>query len=205
MFAGTGKFMERTDVGSTHVQSVYGLIDDGTITGRGELVERAIVAVGTSDGAAVRGFEQAGAMPLDRKGWFIDLDTPSAGERVVSNPRVRGTVLLFASMIPPRENTCDAGGTGYVNALDAFSGTSLGSPYFDVNDDGRYDDDDGLGVGGEVVPIGSVDLGVGMPTLPSTIDTLLVVGGSTGTLGSITMNPQGGAARRISWREILRD
>ena len=205
VFAGTGKFMERTDVGSTHVQSVYGLIDDGTITGRGELVERAIVAVGTSDGAAVRGFEQAGAMPLDRKGWFIDLDTPSAGERVVSNPRVRGTVLLFASMIPPRENTCDAGGTGYVNALDAFSGTSLGSPYFDVNDDGTYDDDDGLGVGGEVVPIGSVDLGVGMPTLPSTIDTLLVVGGSTGTLGSITMNPQGGAARRISWREILRD
>ena len=42
-------------------------------------------------------------------------------------------------------------------------------------------------------------------TLPSLIETLLVVGGSRGTLGSITMNPQGGAARRISWREILRD
>ena len=205
VFAGTGQFIESTDVGSTAVQSVYGLIDDGTIAGRTDLVERDIVVTGTSDGRAVRGFEQADAMPLDKKGWFIDLDEPTPGERVVSNPRVRGTVLLFASMIPPRENTCDAGGSGFVNALDAFSGTSLGSPYFDVNDDGEYDDDDGLTVDGDVLPIGSVDLEVGMPTLPSLIETLLVVGGSTGTLGSITMNPQGGAAKRISWREILRD
>jgi type IV pilus assembly protein PilY1 len=34
---------------------------------------------------------------------------------------------------------------------------------------------------------------------------LLVVGGSTGGLGDITVNPQGGAAQRISWREILED
>jgi type IV pilus assembly protein PilY1 len=44
-----------------------------------------------------------------------------------------------------------------------------------------------------------------MPTLPTLIDKLLVVGGSKGTLGSILMNPQGGSARRTSWREILRD
>ena len=205
VFAGTGSFIESTDVGSTEVQAMYGLVDDGIIAGRSELVERAIVVTGTSDGRSVRGFEQAAAMPLDKKGWFVDLDAPEPGERVVSNPRVRGNVLLFASMIPPQENTCDAGGTGYVNAMDAFTGTSLGNPYFDVNDDGLYDDDDGLPVGDAVVPVGSVDLGVGMPTLPSLIETLLVVGGSRGTLGSITMNPQGGAARRISWREILRD
>ena len=206
VFAGTGQFIESADVGSTAVQSMYGLIDDDVpITGRGELVERGIVVTGTSNGRSVRGFAAAAAMPLDKKGWFIDLDVPAPGERVVSNPRVRGTVLLFASMIPPAENTCDAGGTGYVNALDAFTGTSLGNPYFDVNNDGQYDDEDGLAAGDGVVPVGSVDLGVGMPTLPSLIESLLVVGGSSGTLGSITMNPQGGAARRISWREILRD
>ena len=37
------------------------------------------------------------------------------------------------------------------------------------------------------------------------IEKLLVVGGSKGTLGSISMNPQGGAAQRISWREVIRD
>jgi type IV pilus assembly protein PilY1 len=59
--------------------------------------------------------------------------------------------------------------------------------------------------GGTKVAVGSIDLGVGMPTLPTLIEKLLVVGGSKGTLGSIAMNPQGVAARRISWREILRD
>jgi type IV pilus assembly protein PilY1 len=44
-----------------------------------------------------------------------------------------------------------------------------------------------------------------MPTLPTTIDDLLVVGGSSGSLGSVSTNPQGGAAKRVSWREILRD
>ena len=206
VFVGTGSFIESGDIGNTDVQSMYGLIDnDSVIAGRGELVERDILVTGTQDGRDVRGFEASATMPADKKGWFIDLDEPSPGERVVSNPRVRGTVLLFASMVPPQEDTCDAGGTGYINALDAFNGTSLGSPYFDVDGDGDFDDDDRIAVGDVLVPVGSIDLGVGMPTLPTLIEELLVVGGSKGTLGSITMNPQGGGARRISWREILRD
>jgi type IV pilus assembly protein PilY1 len=146
-------------------------------------------------------------VPDDKRGWYIDLDYPKPqGERVVSNPRVQGTVLLVPSLIPPQTGTCEAGGSGFINALDAFTGTSLGSPYFDVNNDGKFDDEDKMDAGGGVlVPVGSIDLGVGMPTLPTLIDKLLVVGGSKGTLGSIVMNPQGGAARRISWREILRD
>jgi type IV pilus assembly protein PilY1 len=189
------------------VQSIYGLIDSGAaISGRDSLVERDILVVTTSNGQDVRGFESSGSMPSGKKGWYIDLDDPSDGERVVSNPRVRGTVLLAASMIPPQENTCDAGGTGYINALDAFTGTSLASPYFDVNGDGQYNDSDKVtDADGNLVAVGSIDLGVGMPTLPTLIDKLLVVGGSKGTLGSILMNPQGGSARRTSWREILRD
>jgi type IV pilus assembly protein PilY1 len=207
VFAGTGSFMTSADVSNTDVQSIYGLIDSGAaIAGRDSLVERDIVVVTTSNGQDVRGFESSASMPSDKHGWYIDLDDPSDGERVVSNPRVRGTVLLAASMIPPQENTCDAGGTGYINALDAFTGTSLGSPYFDVNGDGQYNDSDKVAdADGNLVAVGSIDLGVGMPTLPTLIDKLLVVGGSKGTLGSILMNPQGGSARRTSWREILRD
>jgi type IV pilus assembly protein PilY1 len=50
--------------------------------------------------------------------------------------------------------------------------------------------------------VGSVDLGIGMPTLPTIIDQLIVVGGSGGELGSVKINPQGGVARRASWHEI---
>jgi type IV pilus assembly protein PilY1 len=207
IFAGTGSFMTSSDISNTNVQTMYGLIDDGTEIGsRDDLVERSIIVAKTQDGNDVRGFEASTTMPSDKRGWYVDLDTPSAGERVVSNPRVRGAVLLFASMIPPQENTCDAGGTGYVNAIDPFTGSSLTQPYFDSNGDGKVDEDDSVtSSGGTVVPVGSIDLGVGMPTLPTLIDKLLVVGGSKGTLGSVVMNPQGGSARRISWREILRD
>lgn len=218
VFAGTGSFMTSSDVSNDDVQSMYGLIDaddsdtsSDAIDGRDDLVERAITVAGTvkdQDGndVDVRGFAPASTMPADKAGWYVDLDNPTAGERIVSNPRVRGAVLLFASMIPPQENTCDAGGTGYVNAIDPFTGTSLGQPYFDSNGDGKVDDQDSITAeDGTVLPVGSIDLGVGMPTLPTLIDKLLVVGGSKGTLGSVTMNPQGGSARRISWREIMRD
>ena len=215
VFAGTGAFIESDDVTDTGVQSLYGLIDAGfgvdddvAPIDRKDLVERSIVAVGRSaDGKTIRGFEEASDLPAGKPGWRVDLDFPTAaGERVVSNPRVQGTVLLAASLVPPESGTCDAGGSGFINALDAFTGTSLGAPYFDVNDDGKYDEGDSQTTDdGTTVPVGSIDLGVGMPTLPTLIEKLLVVGGSKGTLGSVAMNPQGGAARRISWREILRD
>ncbi len=210
VFAGTGSFMTSADVTDTDTQTMYGLIDDkpaDAIASRDELMDRNIIVATTQDGRDVRGFESAGTMTSGKRGWYVDLDTPAgSGERVVSNPRVRGAVLLFASMIPPQENTCDAGGTGYVNAIDPFTGTSLDQPYFDSNNDGKVDDNDKVtSSGGVTVAVGSVDLGVGMPTLPTLIDKLLVVGGSKGTLGSVVMNPQGGSARRISWREIIRD
>ena len=206
VFVGTGSFMTSTDAADASVQSLYGLIDDSTsIAGRSALAERKIVVATTLDGRLVRGFESASALPSGKKGWYIDLDSPKAGERVVSDPRVHGSVLLAASLVPPTGNTCDAGGSGYINALDAFTGASLSAPYFDINGDGKYDANDTVDANGTQVPVGSVDVGVGMPTLPTLIEELLVVGGSKGTLGSIGVNPQGGSPRRISWREILRD
>jgi type IV pilus assembly protein PilY1 len=214
VFAGTGSFLQADDVADKRVQSLYGLIDAdyGSVDSKpidgDDLVERKLVVAGFStDGKPIRGFEERSDLPADAPGWRVDLDFPTAaGERVVSNPRVQGTVLLAASLVPPESGTCDAGGSGFINALDAFTGTSLGSPYFDVNGDGKYDDGDSQTTDdGTTVPVGSIDLGVGMPTLPTLIEKLLVVGGSKGVLGSVAMNPQGGAARRISWREILRD
>jgi type IV pilus assembly protein PilY1 len=214
VFAGTGSFLQSDDVVDKHVQSLYGLIDDdygsddSAPVDRDDLVERKLVVAGfSSDGKPIRGFEANSNLPADAPGWRVDLDYPTAaGERSVSNPRVQGTVLLAASLIPPESGTCDAGGSGFINALDAFTGTSLGAPYFDVNGDGKYDDGDSQTTDdGTTVPVGSIDLGVGMPTLPTLIEKLLVVGGSKGVLGAVAMNPQGGAARRISWREILRD
>jgi type IV pilus assembly protein PilY1 len=213
IFIGTGSFMSTGDVTDMSVQSMYGIIDDDTIVkgrtsaGDGDLQKREIVLIDGTE--KYRGFEPHGTLDPAKKGWYIDLLTPPSpgtaeGERIVNRPLIRGTVLITASMIPPTGETCEAGGRGYINAIDAFTGTSTNEPYFDTNGNGDFTDDT-IGSGSSEVPIGSVDLGVGMPTLPTIIDNLLVVGGSTGAMGQIKVNPQGAGARRISWREILRD
>ena len=214
VFIGTGKFLETTDVLDMSVQSMYGITDEGgVVTGRtsggdGDLQKRSIVVAGTVDGNLVRGFEANGTLDPAKKGWYIDLLTPPSpgtaeGERITNRPIVSGGVLITASKIPPAdEESCDAGGRGYINALDAFTGTSTNEPYFDANGDGDFTNDT---IGSPPVPIGSIDLGVGMPTLPTLIDDLLVVGGSNATMGRVRINPQGANPRRISWREILRD
>ena len=210
IFVGTGSFLQATDATDTTVQSMYGIIDTGTNTAvaLSDLVKRTILVVGTDPTTkrAIRGFEANTPLTTGKLGWYVDLDQPTPGERIVSNPRVRGTMLLTASIIPPSStNVCDAGGTGYINALDAFTGTSLRQPFFDSNGSGKVTSADVITSGSTTVPVGSIDLGVGMPTLPTVISKLLVVGGSKGTLGSVVVNPQDGSNQRISWHEILRD
>ena len=206
VFFGTGSFMLAGDPADTTVQAMYGIIDSNATVVRADLQERDILVATTVNGNAVRGFQPAGALTAGKKGWFIDLDTPQPGERVVTRPQVRGTVLVFSSRRPPTSDPCNPVGTGYINALDAFTGASTRSPYLDGNRrDGVTDADIVTGPGGVEVPIGSVDLGVGMPTAPTVLDQLIVVGGSSGNLGSIQIRPLGGAPRRASWTEVPGD
>jgi len=186
------------------------VIDDSSSTlQRSDLQARNITLTASISGTDVRAFQANAPLPSGKSGWYIDLDKPKAGERVTNRPQLRGNVLVTASLVPPTNNSCEAGGSGYINALDAFTGTSLTEPYFDVNGDGVYNQADKVSGGtlppGTPVPVGSIDLGVGMPTLPTVIDGLLLVGGSTGSLGKIPVNPQGGVPRRVSWREIVRN
>ncbi|MDQ2703144.1 MAG: PilC/PilY family type IV pilus protein [Pseudomonadota bacterium] len=215
VFFGTGRFMTIEDLSTTEVQTLYGIKDDGIVKGRtsdtefGDLSMRAIVAV--SDDKRVRAFnEWQRSMEPDKKGWFLDLDQPYDGERVVSGLRVLGTTLIASSIVPGTgASSCDAGGTGYINAIDAFTGTSPSQTFFDINGDGVVNDKDKITatIDGETVefPAGSIDLGIGMPTRATIIDKLLVVGGSSGGLGTVQTNPPATGTRRTSWREILRD
>jgi type IV pilus assembly protein PilY1 len=199
VFFGTGRYMTTGDVSSTAVQGMYGFMEQqpsATLT-RADLTQRTLVATGTSSsGHAVRSFEARGSLPTGSNGWFIDL--PVSGERIVQDPQVVSTFLITASMIPSGD-ACESDGSGYVNALDAFTGTSAGGSYFDLDRDGDTGDET---IGN--LPVGSVNLGVGMPTLPNLLRGMLVVGGSSGSgLGSpLTLQPRWD---RASWREIRRD
>jgi type IV pilus assembly protein PilY1 len=209
VFVGTGRYLSLTDPTDTSTQSWYGLLDDGTaVSGRSALKQRSIVVDNsTTFGKEVRAFERGVAGDMaGKRGWFVDLLPPSGtrqGERMVSGNVLVNGVLLAASIIP-NNSACAAGGRGFINAIDAFKGTALSNVFFDINGDKAFDDKDKVANGTDKLSIGSVDLGVDMPTTPLIIEKLLVAGGSAGIIGTIGVaNPEN--TGRISWRELIRD
>lgn len=192
IFFGTGRYMTIEDASAENAtpQSMYGFAEPaGTALTRANLTGRQIVAITTER----RGFQQNAPLPSGSKGWFIDL--PGTGERIVQDAQVASGYLITASMMPIG-NACDADGTGFINALDAFTGTSSGSSYFDLDGDGTTSDET---IGD--VPVGSYNPGIGMPTLSNLLRGRLVTGGSGG--GDVTevatIRPRWD---RVSWREI---
>lgn len=219
LFFGTGRLMTAGDMESRDIQSMYGFVDDGTTLVRNgagaNLTKREVVVTGTRSGKSVRSFQENEVLPASSKGWYLDLLTPpndlAEGERIVTNAQLLGngrqTALITASAIPTA-GACQSDGRGYINALDAFTGTSLFSSFFDVNKDGNFKDEV-LTNDGKTVPIGSVDAGVGMPTTPDLMGggeprvCLISVTGSNGQV--VTMRCQDiRNLGRVSWREIKR-
>lgn len=211
VFFGTGRLLTEGDMTSDSQQSLYGIVDDGTVLSRSganaNLTARKVIVKGTSSGFPVRSFEAKSALPIQSKGWYLDLellDRPSSrekvGERIVSDPQLYGDVLIVSSVIPTA-NACQADGRGYLNALDAFTGTSTGPSLFDLNANGKFDDEV-LESGRDKLPIGSVDLGVGMPTLAELLRGIAVLGGSSGNIANVGIREARNVGR-VSWREIL--
>lgn len=207
IFFGTGRMMTAGDLTSRGVQTLYGFVEDGTPKARRgtsvNLTERTIEEATTLSGVPVRAFERRQALPAGSKGWYIDLLKPPApgtaeGERVISDAQLFGDVLVVSSIIPTAD-ACQADGRGYLNALDAYTGTSTGPSLFDLDGDGSYEDEV---IGDDELPVGSVDLGVGMPTLAEILRGLAVVGGSSGSLGNVRIREARNVGR-VSWREVL--
>ena len=186
---GVGRFFELV---GRDMSSMYGVIDDktGSTFTRTNLTQRAAPVVS----GAVRTFAASATLPSTSKGWYLDL--PVSGERIVQDAQVVSTYLLTASMVPLGD-PCQPDGEGYINALDAFTGTSASGSYFDLNSDGASDK------APNNLAVGSIKMSNGMPTLPNLLRGLIVAGGTKGTLSTPkTLNPRWD---RVSWREVRTD
>lgn len=206
---GTGRFILSGDVpgvGTQQVQSIYGIRDESvTIASRGALKERTIPFVGTTDsGEMARGFENYSALPTSKKGWYIDLAIP---ERVISAPTISGTAMLLSSVIPATGSDCaSAAGSGFLNAINLFTGTSPESGGY-LGGDGTVTD-----ANGNVGTLGSVGVTGGMPTEVNVTSGLATVGtgafsiengGEGNTDSSELGKPPGGVPSRVNWRELV--
>lgn len=213
---GTGRYLTAGDPATTSVQTWYGVVDDNsnTIKYRADLKERKIVGHGLLDNKLVRAFEPtvSGDM-IGKKGWFIDLvndpysNAEKLGERIVGTPIVRGT-SVFVSSIIPNEDPCLSVGSGYINGVDLLTGSrglEGADGFFDVNGSGSFSDDKITDVNGKQVSVGSIDLGIFMPTdgliLSGNTNEVFLAGGSQGGTGSTPTNVTR-VIGRISWHEM---
>lgn len=213
---GTGSYITNGDLTSTQVQSLYAVIDEGPdfpVT-KNELHKREIPLTGTdSQGRAARSWESYSELPANKRGWYVNLGVPSPaadGERVVTAPFVRGRALWFSSIIPSPGDGCEAGGTGYLNAVDVFTGTnpvaSGGGTYsfIDVDGDGTGNDKlTGQDPGTESGFITSVDLGIGMPSQGLSVGNQIYACGSDAECGRVATPPGGSGPARLQWRELV--
>lgn len=209
VFVGTGSYFDSTDPANTNTQSWYGLIDEGAaITTRSNLRTRTVSSPSIFSGFSVRTFSQqnAGDM-IGKSGWHIDMNLPS-GERFVTESLVYKLALptlVSSSMIPAANDPCTAGGTGYLNFISPYTGAQLPIGIVDVNGNGTFADDK---VSADFV--GSINLDVGIPSLPAKVGGRIAVGGSNpdpakrvaDTKVNTGVTPVKG---RISWREIIKD
>jgi len=211
---GTGRYLTTGDVLNADVQSVYGIIDGSTrISNRNELIDRNIEIL-SSGGQVLRSFETWQPLPNGKRGWVVDMGSPYAGERVIERGYLAGRVFVFPSVVPTSSNACEASGRGFLNAIDAFTGTSTSADsanhaYFDIGNDGNKNNDwldkDGNSTGSNTtgaLPVGSVETNIGMVTKPVLVGEQLVYGGSSGGKESRKVNIPPASAKRLSWLEV---
>lgn len=231
VFFGTGRFLVGDDLSNKDIQTWYGIKDGGSaaaagyaITGRSELTQRQVIYYQAAieddpltltvneSRPALRAFGPAVAGDMtNKRGWYLDLINPpygtteKVGERMVFDPiLIAGKILVEASQAPSAD-PCNVGGTGYVNAVDAFTGAAVSEPFFDINSDGVINAQDKVTVNGNPATVGSIDPNVGMPSTPSVVGQVMIIGGSGGGKPARIQIPPNSSTGRISWREILRD
>jgi type IV pilus assembly protein PilY1 len=74
-----------------------------------------------------------------QRGWFLDV--PDVGERIVSDPILRGGRLIFVT-ITPSEAICGVGGVSWLMEVDYANGGRFDNPVFDLTGDGIFDYND---------------------------------------------------------------
>ncbi len=223
---GTGKYLEVTDdqvaANGVEIQTYYGLWDrnsgaDGDrITSRTQLLEQRILSEGSvTFGTQTYNVRATSNNPLNgQRGWYMDLLSPPAtyrGERQVSNTTVRGSRVIFTTLIP-NTDPCGFGGNSWLMELDAISGARLTLPPFDLNNDGRFDGGDQMSivVNGQtiLVPVTGLQPDVGITPEPGVLFgeggalEYLYSPGTTGDIKVTTGSTDPRARGRQSWRQV---
>lgn len=190
VFFGSGQFLVTADKSSTEDDFFYGVWDRGTAgLTRSDLVEQTYRTGFTQRVLTKNAVDYAGG----DFGWNIAL--PDSGERSITNPAVRGDIVLFNSSVPI-SGPCSSGGYGYRFAVDLATGGTPDEPVLDMDKDGEIDSNDTIG---EDEDVPSADQLTTLPTDNTFTEKVGYTGKDPFAISELKTPKTG----RFSWQELL--
>lgn len=222
IYFGTGRYLQPTDHNNANqtTQSFYGIWDklDGTTVTKTKLLKQDIVAEVTPSGST-NAYRVVTSNPISWKspnqnlGWYLDLkviNTSNKGERQITQPVLRGSNIVFTTLIP-NPDICGFGGESWLMEVNAATGGAPTASPFDINNDGVFTASDFL----EVLVSGTAKkyaaAGIkstsGITATPSILVSpdkkteTKVLSGSQG-LSTVQENPAMGPLGRQNWRQL---
>lgn len=213
---GTGQYVTEGDKSTTETQSYYAIWDRGTDSlERGDLLEQLVHDPSlTYDQTQLRIPTTNTLDPLTEFGWYMDL--PDAGERVVSNPLVRGDITFFNTIVPDAGDPCVVGGGGWLMSVKICDGSRPDEAVFDRNRDNAVDNGDLVAdatlTDGDGNPILNAAGGErfneseGLPWQSSILGVRQYTPGSTGNIEERGIAPVNSVLDgRLSWEQIINE
>ncbi len=213
VFFGTGRYLNAADLNDRQVQSWYGIKDNNASTAtRSDLVQRNIIAESKRDDLTLRAVEDGSVGDLaGKRGWYMDLVSPGRaprGERVIVPNQFVGTALLATTRIPEAADICKPTGTGFIMAIDPFTGARLPDTFFDVSRDGKYTEVDHMPVesgsnSSQVLVVSGVAIGNAIAGQTTIVGSEIDFQTTGGVMDQLGFQVPATAAGRMSWREIV--
>jgi len=146
-----------------------------------------------------------------KRGWYMNLEQPvgstgaptsfnKQGERMVTPNQFEGNLLLATTRIPQaaaNADICNSSGSGWVMAVDPFTGTNPSGSFFMANG--------GTGtvtVNGKTLPVAGVGFSA-LPNNPIFVGGDMLMSFDNGSTSSLNTSGASGPPVRVSWKELV--
>ncbi|WP_430230666.1 pilus assembly protein [Nitrosomonas communis] len=201
VYFGTGQYIASGDNANTHIQSLYGIRDNGSpisVTDRSTLQQQTILTE-----TVLPPFERTVSNnPVNwsiKQGWYLDLLPPAGGhpqgERSVIMPQLSFGRIVFTTLVPSTD-PCVSGGQNWLMLLNSETGGMLTTLQFDTDNNGMLNNEDRL-----IAAIGSDGVRSESVTISAGNLTHLIAGSTSGLIEANTIKGSSLNPRR-SWRQI---
>ncbi|WP_165494131.1 pilus assembly protein [Aquitalea sp. USM4] len=222
VYFGTGQYLSGNDLIQNNTQTLYGIRDDGTLSGKttisANLLAQSIgsqVTTSTNNGNTLTYYSVSNAttstisacsgasnyLPYGCNGWYLPMTaTGFTNARVVTTPTLyQNTLANFTAVIPSSSSVCGSGGSTAQLGLNYATGAGTTSAIYDTSGNGMMNSADLAGnvmVMNGIAPGGQLTVYINGQYYKCTV-------GSSGTMTCVAIPNYSTMYGRLSWREII--